>query len=382
MSGVACQVSVLTHMQTLMHMQMHMRSHFDLKCFLLFAVVQQCASNMASMGCYPISPYSFEPVLPPDATKEQILEALQLWDVPIEAYPHAKRWDVNYIVNSPPDLPRIHVHLLRQCFVTKPKTQRHSYFSFFATGEFPIGPVDNPIPPGQNVPHRGYNHCNAKVAFGEAQILAGWKTEVFALEWFQQFHLHKQPDEPFPYILKDFILNRYPKLYALITQRALRRDVLYCSPIALMDIEQRSHGERRAQSSQGAESANPDAAEPEYPKCSGLCGFKFEDGFQLVCSTSSGVLHMEKKNKWWCCKWLGNTMSNVQVGESFANEEYVEDELEKLEEVAGGELASGECKIEEINEDICYEASVGTYEDPELIGPHSEWEVIGRGYDI
>ena len=169
------QVSVQTHMQTLMHMQMHMRSHFDLKCFLLFAVVQQCASNMASMGCYPISPYSFEPVLPPDATKEQILEALQLWDVPIEAYPHAKRWDVNYIVNSPPDLPKIHVHLLRQCFVTKPKTQRHSYFSFFATGEFPIGPVDNPIPPGQNVPHRGYNHSNAKVAFGEAQILAGWK---------------------------------------------------------------------------------------------------------------------------------------------------------------------------------------------------------------
>ena len=70
------------------------------------------------------------------------------------------------------------------------------------------------------------------------------------------------------------------------------------------------------------------------------------------------------------------------MGESFANEEYVEDELEKLEEVAGGELASGECKIEEINEDMCSEASVGTYEDPELIGPHSEWEVIGRGYDI
>ena len=84
------QVSVQTHMQTLMHMQMLMRSHVDLKCVLLFAVVQQCASNMASMGCYLIRPYSFEPVLSPDATKEQILEALQLWDVPIEAYPHAK----------------------------------------------------------------------------------------------------------------------------------------------------------------------------------------------------------------------------------------------------------------------------------------------------
>jgi hypothetical protein len=398
------QVSVQTHMQTLMHMQMHMRSHFDLKCVLLFAVVQQCASNMASMGSYLIRPYSFEPVLPQGATKEQISEALQLWDVPIEAYPHAKRWDVNYIVKSPPDLPdlpQIHVHLLRQCFVTKPNTQRHSYFSFFATGEFPIGPVDNPIPPGQNVPHRGYNHSNAKAAFGEAQILAGWKTEVFALEWFQQFNVHKQPCQPFPYILKDFILDRYPKLYALITQRALRRDVLYCSPRALMDIEQRSHGEHRAQSSQGAESAHPDAAEPEN---------QFEDCFQIqlvqqdhlhtvdhgvaaryneecvqsylkldeVASVASGVLHMEKKNEWWCCKWLGNTVSNVQVGESCANEEDVEEELEKLEEAAGGELASGDCKIEEINEEMCSESSVGTYEDPELIGPHSEWVVIGR----
>ena len=120
-----------------------------------------------------------------------------------------------------------------------------------------------------------------------------------------------------------------------------------------MDIEQRSHGEHRAQSSQGAESANPDAAEPEYPKCTGLCGFKFEDGYEIqlvqpdhlhtvdhgvaaryneeyvqsylnldeVASVASGVLHMEKNNKWW----LGNTVSNVQVGESFANEEDVEE---------------------------------------------------------
>ena len=87
---------------------------------------------------------------------------------------------------------------------------------------------------------------------------------------------------------------------------------------------------------------------------------------------------MEKKNEWWCCKWLGNTVSNVQVGESCANEEDVEEELEKLEEAAGGELASGDCKIEEINEEMCSESSVGTYEDPELIGPHSEWVVIGR----
>ena len=47
-------------------------------------------------------------------------------------------------------------------------------------------------------------------------------------------------------------------------------------------------------------------------------------------------------------------------------------------EVANGEVPGGECKVEEINEEICSVSSVGTYEDSELAGPHSEWVVVAR----
>ena len=42
-----------------------------------------------------------------------------------------------------------------------------SYFSFFASWEFEIGPVVNPMPPGTyDTGHRGYNHVSAEPAWG------------------------------------------------------------------------------------------------------------------------------------------------------------------------------------------------------------------------
>ena len=90
------------------------------------------------------------------------------------------------------------------------QTKNNSHFSFVASPDFAIGPVENPIPPGQNVPNIGYNHCSAVVAFGEATMLAGWTTKGFAVHWASHFKLHKQPDQQYPPVLSEFICCCWP----------------------------------------------------------------------------------------------------------------------------------------------------------------------------
>ena len=141
-----------------------------------------------------------DPLLPHNPTAEQLLEALQLWGVPEDAYPPPGSCEVNYKLELW-EGKSMQVFLRRQCFVIKLWTTKTSYFSFFASLEFAIGRMENPIPPGQNVPNRGYNHCNAVLSFGEAQMLAGWTTQGVAMHSANHFKLHKQPDQRYPPVL-------------------------------------------------------------------------------------------------------------------------------------------------------------------------------------
>ena len=75
------------------------------------------------------------------------LEALQLWGMPEEAWPgYGIPWDNlwNYTLKKK-DHPNIHVHLARQVFTTKPAHEKHTYFSFWMSEEFEVGPVAKPL---------------------------------------------------------------------------------------------------------------------------------------------------------------------------------------------------------------------------------------------
>jgi hypothetical protein len=137
------------------------------------------------------------------------LEALELWGMPEEAWPgYGIPWDNlwNYTLKKK-DHPNIHVHLARQVFTTKPAHEKHTYFSFWMSEEFEVGPVANPYGIGTCVNmSKGYNHCNATLAFGEIKLLAGWADEPFLLQWHSQFNLHKLPGQQFPPVLHEWVL--------------------------------------------------------------------------------------------------------------------------------------------------------------------------------
>ena len=123
-------------------------------------------------------------LIPDDANEEQITEALMLWGMPQEAWPDilpgkGPRCKLNYTLKKKGH-PDIHVYLRRQVFTTTPPHENHTYFSFWMSLEFEIGPVANPYGIGTCVKSKGYNHCNATLAFGEIQLLAGWTDEPFS----------------------------------------------------------------------------------------------------------------------------------------------------------------------------------------------------------
>ena len=74
----------------------------------------------------------------------------------------------------------------------------------------PLAQWKNPIPPGQNVPTRGCNNCNAVLAFGEAKMLAGWTTKGFAVHWANHFKLHKPLGQQYPPVLSKLIFCCWP----------------------------------------------------------------------------------------------------------------------------------------------------------------------------
>ena len=124
----------------------------------------------------------------------------------------------------------IAVHLRRQVFVSRPSpfwpsndvyqldpAFGKSYFSFFSSWQFEIGPVVNPIPPGKrDTGHRGYNHVSAELAFGEAKILTGMASKDFVLQWSTKFKLEMANSVgrscPYPPVLKQFVWHSWPDI--------------------------------------------------------------------------------------------------------------------------------------------------------------------------
>ena len=178
------------------NMQMHMGSHFDLKGFFKVSLpALQMPTNNQSMAAGSLDPeVAFGPQqewesprqgkpqqewkVPLD-NEEQILEALQLWGMPGEAWPRYPSCQYKLKKKSHPD---IHVYLRRQMFTTTHAHEKHTYFSFWMSDEFELGPVANPYGMGTNVKSKGYNHCTATLAFGEIKLLAGWADEPFLLQ--------------------------------------------------------------------------------------------------------------------------------------------------------------------------------------------------------
>ena len=147
------------------------------------------------------------------------------------------------------------MHLARRAFTTTPAHEKHTYFSFWMSEEFDVGPVANPYGIGTCVNmSKGYNHCNATLAFGEIKMLAGWADEPFLLQWHNQFNFHKLPGQQFPPVLHEWILlqESYQSTSAKImmsTSADQLQDVLpdveelmnESSPNQLPDVEEIMH---------------------------------------------------------------------------------------------------------------------------------------------
>ena len=215
------------------NMQMHMRSHFDITGFFKVSLpALQVPANNQSMAASSLDPeVAFGPqkewvsprlerpwvgpnavsLIPEGATEEQVIEALELWGMPVEAWPKTgKKKSVENLVSytlHKKGHPDIFVYLNRQVFCTTPQHENHTYFSFWMSPEYEVGIVSNPYAIGAScIQSKGYNHCNAALAFGEIQLLAGWADEPFLLQWIPQFNLHKNPSQQFPPVLHEWIM--------------------------------------------------------------------------------------------------------------------------------------------------------------------------------
>ena len=152
-----------------------------------------------------------ESLIPEGATEEEVIEALELWGMPVEAWPKTgKKKSVEELLSytlPKEGHPDICVCLRRQMFTTKPQHEQHTYFSFWMSHEYEVGIVTTPYTiDSSRIQHKGYNHCNATLAFGEIQLLAGWADEPFLLQWNTQFNQHRNPDQQFPPVLHELSL--------------------------------------------------------------------------------------------------------------------------------------------------------------------------------
>ena len=150
---------------------------------------QQGLSGFAMPDPYGLQDYCHS-LLPAKPSNDDIMQALQLFKFPQEAYPKPKKHlDVTWRVDTPKEdlrkLPYKHiaVFLKKQVFVSVPSpfwpstlpgvcdpAFGKSYFSFFTSYEHEIGPVVKPMPPGtRDIGHRGYNHVSAEFAWGGKQ---------------------------------------------------------------------------------------------------------------------------------------------------------------------------------------------------------------------
>ena len=113
--------------------------------------------------------------------------------------------------------------------------------------EYEVGIVTNPYTiDSSRVQHKGYNHCNATLAFGEIQLLAGWADEPFLLQWHSQFNLHWLPDQQFPPVLHEWVLLQPYTLHIKMSTSAdqlqyVRDRQTPAQPNQLPDVEELMH---------------------------------------------------------------------------------------------------------------------------------------------
>ena len=191
---------------------------------------QQGLSCMAMPDPYGLQEWN-QSILPDSPSTSDIMEALELWKFPQEAYPQSKKRFVECTWYVEREAGRfIAVHLRRQVFVSRPSPFwpskddyqlgdgfGKSYFSFWASWQFEIGPVVRPMPPGTyDAGHRGYNHVSAELAWGEAKILAGRASKDFVLQWSANFKLEMAKSFgrtcPYPPVLKQFVWHIWPDI--------------------------------------------------------------------------------------------------------------------------------------------------------------------------
>ena len=292
MFGAPCSMQTL--MQTHKHnMQMHMGSNLDLKGFFKVSLPAfQVPANNQSMASGPLDPEiefgpqkeweekeprpwlgpNAIPVLPYNATEEQVIEALEMWGMPTEAWPvtgknKGRAQLVNYTLHKK-DHPDITVCLGRQMFTTKPPHEKHTYYSFWMSQEFEVGPVANPYGiPCKNITHKGYNHCMAALAFGEIQLLAGWADEPFLLQWHSQFNEHKLPMQQFPPVLHGWILLQpvQPDFLHIVDQGMAATKVSTSAPGQLKEKEKDEDEDDKIFAAQPAQLPDVDHQTPAQP---------------------------------------------------------------------------------------------------------------------
>ena len=249
---------------------------------------QQGLSGFAMPGPYGLQDYCHS-LLPAKPSNDDIMQALQLFKFPQEAYPKPKKHlDVTWRVDTPKEdlrkLPYKYIDVLlrKQVFVSVPSPYMpstdifqpdpafgKSYFSFFTSYEHEIGPVVKPMPPGtRDIGHRGYNHVSAELAWGEAKILAGMAGKEFVLQWSHNFKLEMVNSghdinglQLYPPVLKQFVWHCWPDIAMAATTTV---DTNWDTSWELLDLQKVEHDVLHTMANVEAE------AKPKLCHC---CGF-------------------------------------------------------------------------------------------------------------
>ena len=120
-------------------------------------------------------------VLSESATQDEILNALLLWDMPLEAYPKeilsAKL--VWYIPQELTDDITVDLHL--QAFVV-PHSDGN-YYSFWNKDELPLGNVTLPLKNKKGKYMTGYNHTSATLAWVHAKQILQGQYPMYNMHW-------------------------------------------------------------------------------------------------------------------------------------------------------------------------------------------------------
>ena len=203
------------------NMQMHVASHFDFKGFFKVSLpALQVPANNQSMAASSLDPeVAFGPqkewehsperpwvgpnalsLIPEGATEEQVIEAVELWGMPVEAWPKTGKkneWNLDSYTLHKKGHPDIFVYLNRQVFTTKPQHEKHTYFSFW---------IDQPSETDELERYLDLLHQEPRYADccdGEDHGPRRARDHVGPGH---QGNLHKNPDQQFPPVLHEWML--------------------------------------------------------------------------------------------------------------------------------------------------------------------------------